>query len=410
MNLQALRQAYAALCDQQQAILNKVVSESRSMTSEEKSQINALQTQINDMDETIKAAEKIVARTTDLDKPADKAFRPSPLADTEDKLDDGGFKNVGEFLYSVKNGDSKGRLKNLSTGDAGILIPPAFSQNILQIKPEDEIVMPRANNIPAGNPPDAPFSIPYFNQGSNGELGGVSLTWTAEGKEINNTQDPDIEDLTLQPQEVSGLATINNKTLANWDAAGGFIQGLLRQAFVTGRDYKFLRGSGAGCPLGVLNAPGAIKVKRKTAGTIAFDDAAKMLSRLLPEAMSSAIFVASITALPAIVTMADGNGRLIYIQGDATRGVPNTLLGIPVLWTGKTPVVGTEGDLALISFQHYLIKPGSGPFVAISEHVKFTSNKTVFRIVANMDGQPWVKDPLKLQDGLTTVSPYVILQ
>jgi HK97 family phage major capsid protein len=214
----------------------------------------------------------------------------------------------------------------------------------------------------------------------------------------------------LKPFEASALATVNNKTLQNWQASGGFVQTLLQQAWSSARDYKFLRGTGAGSPLGILKAPGRITLKRKTAGTVTYEDAAKMTGRLLPDALGNAIWVASITLKPTLMLLVDGAGRLIFVNGDATKGIPDTLAGIPIKWTGKTPTVGNEGDLMLVDFRYYLIKPGSGPFVAISEHAKFTANKTVFRIVANIDGQPWVKDPLLLEDGATTVSPYVILQ
>jgi len=410
--LRALMQKHADLCDQQQAIVNKAITEGRGMTEDENTQFNALQTEIDGLAATIQAAQAVQDRAASLDEPAGKIIRPTgEIGDVQkDKLDDGGFQNVGEFLHAIKFGDNKGRLQNLSTSDVGIMIPPAFSQQIMQLNPEAEIVMPRAFVIPAGDPPDAPFIIPYFQQGADGALGGISLTWTAEAKTVSDTSDPKIKDMTLQPQEVSGMATINNKTLTNWGAAGGFIENLLRQAWVSGRDYKFLRGSGVGCPLGALNAPGAIKIKRNTSSDIKYVDVVTMLSRFYPDALSGAIFIASITALPALMQLADSQGRLILVLGDATKGIPTTLAGVPLKFVGKLPTIGNEGDLFLVNFNYYLIKPGSGPFVAISEHVKFTTNQTVFKIVANIDGQPWVKDPLKLEDGSTTVSPYVILE
>ena len=136
-----------------------------------------------------------------------------------------------------------------------------------------------------------------------------------------------------------------------------------------------------------------------------------MLGRMLPEALNGAFFLASLTALPNLMQLSDSSGRLIMVNGDATKGIPATLAGLPLKFTGKLPTIGNEADLILVNPNpYYLVKEGSGPFLAISEHVKFTSNKTVFKIVANIDGQPWVKDPLKLEDGETTVSPYVILK
>ncbi|MDR3591575.1 MAG: phage major capsid protein [Negativicutes bacterium] len=396
----------------QQTIVDLAKADSgRGMTEDEGKDFDNLQKEIDNLQSDLARAEKLEANAKFMDAPANPRVRPVDMDVQEDKLDDGGFKNIGELANALRFGDKKGRIANLSTGDVGILIPPAFAGTILQLNPEAEIIMPRATIIPAGDPPDAEFSIPYFVQGNSGALGGVSLTWTAESQDKPDNNDPIIADLTLKPQEVSGISTINNKTLVNWQACGAFIQNLLRQAFATGRDYKFLRGSGAGCPLGVLNAPGKIIVQRNTALTIKYVDVVSMLGRLLPDAIDNAFFLANLSSLPTLMQLADGQGRLILVLGDATKGIPTTLAGLPLKWTGKLPTVGNQGDLVLMSLDpYYLIKQGSGPFLAISEHSKFQANKTQFRIVANIDGQPWVKDPLLLEDGQTTVSPYIVLK
>ncbi|MCM0760672.1 phage major capsid protein [Sporomusa sphaeroides DSM 2875] len=411
IDIRVLQQKHAKLCDDQQALIDKAVSEERGMTEEEKTNFNSLQKEIDGIAETIKAAEQVAARNKDMDKPDGKKFRaPSDMSVQEDRLDDGGFKSFGELVHCVKYGDSKGRMKDLSTSDAGILIPPAFSKNIMRVNPESEIVMPRAMVIPAGDQPDAPFTIPYMQQGDSGANGGVQLVWGAEGEVIPDVGNAAIKDMTLAAKEVYGLATVNNKTLENWKAAGSFIEMTMQQAFVSGRDMKFLKGNGQGCPLGIVNSPGALKVKRETTGKITYSDAVTMLSKLLPDAIAGAVFTANITCLPSIMTMKDEAGNYIFSHGDATKGVPPTLLGIPVLWNGKTATIGKTGDLMLTNFQYYLIKEGAGAHISISEHVKFTSHKTVFKIVASVDGQAWVKEPLLLEDKETKVSPYVILQ
>lgn len=392
---------------EQQGIIDKAKADgNRNLTEEEMKQFEDLQKEIDNLQKQADIAAKMEKNQKYLDEPVSKPIIPADLSVQEKKLDDGGFSNIGELLYCVKHGDTKGRLKDLATSDVGILIPEKFSQDILMLDAEEEIVMPRANNIPAGEPPDAPFTIPYFQQGAEGALGGITLTWTGEGKTVADTKDPAIKDLTLTPQECSGMATVNNKTLMNWKAAGAFIQNLLRQAWISGRDYKFLRGSGTGCPLGVLNAPGAVVINRNTSATVKYIDVVTMISRLYGEGL----WIINKTLIPVLMTLKDDAGHYIFNAGDATKGVSATLAGLPIKWNGKSPLLGNKGDLMLVDFKYYLTKAGSGPFVAISEHVKFSTNQTVFKIVANMDGQPWVKEPLKLEDGSTTVSPYVILK
>jgi HK97 family phage major capsid protein len=131
---------------------------------------------------------------------------------------------------------------------------------------------------------------------------------------------------------------------------------------------------------------------------------------LLPESVGRAVWIANQSTLPKLATMQDPEGHYIFLQGDITKGIPATLAGIPLKFTGKTPTLGNKGDLMLVDFTYYLIKDGSGPFMAASEHVYFTNNKTVIKVFWNVDGKGWVKTPLTLEDGSTQVSAYVVLK
>ena len=103
-------------------------------------------------------------------------------------------------------------------------------------------------------------------------------------------------------------------------------------------------------------------------------------------------------------------GQYIFKWGDVTTGVPDSLLGIPIEWTGKVATAGNYGDASLVDFSKYLIKDGRGPLLAMSPHVRFENDQTVIRIVRSLDGQGWVNAPLTLMNGKTQVSPYVCLQ
>lgn len=439
MNLQELRQKLGDLCDQQQAIVDKAVSEGRGMSAEEKAQFDALQVQINGLDETIKAAEAVQARAADLDKPAGKQYRPIPgdYSQNNRKLDDGGFENLGEFVCAIRFGDPKGRLAHLASGKTnGIEVPEAFKgllmpwirnewtmgtgagggfavpeqrlEQVLMLGPEAAIVRPRGTVIPAGDPPDSKITIPAFKQGAAGVYGGVEVFWIGEGVEKPET-DGNLREVSLTPQEVTAHTVVTDKLLRNWQAASTFIGNLLRGAMVAAEEYAFLRGNGVAKPLGAMNGAGALVVNRDTANDIKYVDIVGMLAKLTPESVGSALWVANQSTLPKIATLQDGAGNYIFIQGDATRGIPATLAGIPIRFTGKTPALGSKGDLILLDLRYYLIKDGSGPFIAASEHVLFKQNKTVIKVFWNVDGKGWVDEPLTLEDGVTKVSPYVVL-
>lgn len=443
MKLQALRQKHAGLCDQQQAIVDKALDEGRGMTAEEQAEFDNLQKEIDALAATIKTAEAVQSRSQALEQPADKTLRPGQIpgdySQNNNKLDDAGFSNLGEFIYAIRFGDSKGRLGNLRQGQGqgggievpdafkgqiaprihnewsmgvgqqgGFAVPTQFKPDLLMIQPEPPIVRSRATVIPAGDPPDSAITMPALNQGANGVFGGVEVFWIGEGV-LKPETDGTLREVALTPKEVAAHTVVTDKLLRNWDAANAVISTLLQNAMVNSEDFAFLRGNGAARPLGVINAPGAIMVARAGANQIQYIDTVNMLAALLPESTSRAMYIANQSTLPQLATMQDPAGRYIYNAGDATRGIPATLNGIPIRFTGKTPTLGNRGDLVLVDLAYYLIKDGSGPFIAASEHVLFRQNKTIIKVFWNVDGQPWVDAPLTLEDGLTQVSPYAVL-
>jgi len=125
------------------------------------------------------------------------------------------------------------------------------------------------------------------------------------------------------------------------------------------------------------------------------------------------IWVASKSALPQIVTLADANNNAMWIPaayGGIQGNLPGTLAGLPIIFDFKQPILGQVGDLMLIDPSFYFIKDGSGPYIQASEHVLFTSDQTVIKMTFFLDGQPWCKTPLLMDDGVSIASPYVILQ
>ncbi|GMA52062.1 hypothetical protein GCM10025857_34190 [Alicyclobacillus contaminans] len=444
--LQQLLESRAEKVQQQRELLDKAKAESRELTPQEVAAFDQLDAEIESLETDIKAERdreerenKVAAREQELDKPLNKPFRPALDHVQAPKKDDGGFKNIGEFVAAVRFGDPKGRLDSLpvgpsggyavpeafrdlllprvrnewsvtgTEGDGAILVPPQYRTDILMLQPETAIVRPRANVVPAGDPPDAELMVPALDQsGTNGVYGGVEVQWIKEGDAKPDTTGK-LREVSLTPYEVAATTVVTDKLLRNYEAAQAFIGNLLTNAMMAAEDIAFLRGDGTGKPTGVINAPGTIAVHRATANQISYEDIAQMAAKLYAESQSTAVWVANQSILPQLVTIRDAVGNYIFIRGDATRGIPNTLMGMPVVFTGRTATLGSKGDLILADFTKYIIKDGSGPFIAASPHVLFQQNKTMIKAFWNVDGKPWVNGPMTLEDGTTTVSPYVVL-
>lgn len=443
--MQKLLEARAEKVQKQRDLLNKAKSENRDLTPEEVVIFDALDAEIVDFDtkiDTEKAKNarelKVSARENELEKPLNTPFRPALDHVQALKKDDGGFKNIGEFIAAIRFGDESGRLggRSVSKNSGGFEVPAAFRAafmpsfrnelsmgtgatggfavpelyltDVKMLGPETSVVRPRASVIQPGEFPDTTLNMPVLSQGANGVYGGVQVQWTAEGEAKPDTN-ASLKELQLTPQEISATTVLTNKLIRNWSAASSFISNLLSMATSAAEDIAFLKGDGVGKPKGILNSAGTLRIDRATANDIGFVDIAAMRAALYSESLSYAVWIANQSIIPKLAAIRDAVGNYIFLRGDVTRGIPDTLFGMPIFFTGRTAVLGSKGDLMLADFSKYLIKDGSGPFIAASPHVLFQQDKTMLRITWNVDGQPWVTDPLTLEDGVTKVSPFVVL-
>jgi HK97 family phage major capsid protein len=82
---------------------------------------------------------------------------------------------------------------------------------------------------------------------------------------------------------------------------------------------------------------------------------------------------------------------------------------MPVFWTEKLPLIGQQGDILLADMKYYLVGDRQATTVETTKFDRWAYDETSFRCTHRCDGQPWLSVPLPLQDGTSTVSPFVIL-
>jgi len=319
----------------------------------------------------------------------------------------GDIKNFGHFVQMAVYEPAKLKAMGIDSGEAGgFAVPDQFAARILAVPPMASIVRPRATVLPPGEYPDAKLEIPALRQGASGLYGGVTFSAVNEGT-AGTANDPKLDLVTLEPQRLSGYVIVGNSLLRNATAMSAFIETLFRNAKAGYEDYQFIQGTGGALPLGFLNSAAKVQVVRNTATDVKFADIANMLAKMYGD---NPIWIANKSILPKLIGMADTVGNSIYIVGDITKGISAQLAGYPIFYTFRNPALGTEGDLMLVDPSYYLIKDGSGPFIQASEHVAFTSDQTYIKMTWFMDGQPWVKSQLLMEDASTYTSPIVVLK
>jgi HK97 family phage major capsid protein len=311
---------------------------------------------------------------------------------------------------------TKAALGDSSGATGGYTVPPDFYNQLVTIMEESTFFRQRAFQVPMAS---ATLQIPYLDittvqsAGVSPFFGGVQMYWTAEAQTRTETE-PAFKQLELKANELSGYSVSSNILLQ--DAAFGlekFLYTLFGRAIAWYEEYAFLQGNGTGKPMGVLNA-GALAVvnPRANANQIGLADVAKMFGKLLPSSQTKACWATSPTCIQQLIQLADAGNRALFLPeyyGGFHQKVTWTLLGLPVYITEKLPALGTQGDIILIDPSLYVIGDRQQIEVAASEHVNFLKNQMTWRVVERIDGQPWMDKVVTLQDGTTTISPFVAL-
>lgn len=340
----------------------------------------------------------------------------------------GSFDDLGDFVNTVWHGaksrtpEQQGRLELVNgyvekIPDAGgFLVPEEFRQQLLMLELEESIVLPRATVIPMAS---ASLTFPTVDATSNvsSVYGGIVVYRTEEGEEFVESQ-AKFGRVKLDPTKQTALAYTSNEVIRDGGGAlTAFLMSAMPKAMAFAADYDYLNASGAGEPLGALNAgnPGLVVVSKEAgqgASTIVWENVLRMYARMLPTSLARAVWIASPDTFFELATMAltvGTGGSAVWIMDG--HGSPQlTLLGRPVIMTEKTPsALGGQGDLSLVDFGFYLIGRRDAMSIDTSPHVKFTSDQTAIRVIERNDGRPWLTSAITPKNGGATLSPFVTL-
>lgn len=359
-----------------------------------------------------KGMESLIARLDNQVVNAQKGMRISGKAfDTEKG------QLFGKFVLAIMNRDQQ-TLENMgasmkiteATGPGGAyLVPTELLPDFFMLGGENEIVYPRADVQPVDGPVALPgLSTAGSTAGRSNFYGGMYAEWTRSGQK-KPEQDIEFTRIELNPWELAGWVPVEDQLLRRSARnIPNLLTSLFREATSFYRDEAFLDGTGAGQPLGIINAPGTFVQARQTAGTITYLDLVRMKGHLLPTSWMNAHWVFQISDYETLRTLQDPSGRYIWVE-NARDGEPPTVLGLPYRFTEKTPILGTRGDVLLADERYYYIADEVRLQIAMSEHVRFLENQTVFKFFLTVDGQPKLHAPIYLKDGQTQVSPFVVL-
>lgn len=346
----------------------------------------------------------------------------------EPKNHKGPFNSFGDQLLAIVNSSGRGatvdnRLLSIqnATGasegipsDGGFLVQQDFVSELQKAMFEQSDVLSLCKEIPiSANANGVKLNgVDETSRANGSRWGGVQGYWASEAATVTASK-PKFRKIELSLNKLMALYYSTDELLADSTA----LESVLMQAFSEELSFKavdaIIRGTGAGQPLGVLNAGCVIsqaKEAGQTADTVVHDNVTKMWNRLIAPSRSTAVWLINQEVEPQLdsMAMAIGTGGTLsplaieYLQ-------KGTLKGRPVIPVEQCAALGDAGDIVLADFSKYLLATKGGPQMASSMHVQFIYDETAFRITYRLDGQPVLNSAITPYKGANTLSHFVSL-
>ena len=301
-----------------------------------------------------------------------------------------GWSSPQEYFAAIHSGMTHPRLSAITEGTGsggGWLVPTEYAAEMLDAAMEDSIVLPRARIYPMQSDTKKIAGFDSSTNTSSSVFGGIEAQWIGESATGSPTN-PKVRKIELKAKKLALFTSSSNEVAEDGMGLEGQLDEAMRQGNGWFLDYAFLRGTGVGQPLGVLNVP-RITVDKNRAGSrhVIYESLIKMfaVSRELRQQVGLGLQLAAIPQLLTLYAPTALTGQFVPVLREANGGWQ--LLTRPVLFTEKLPTVGDKGDVLLADFSQYAIGVRKEMTIEKSGHVYFMSDETAWRAITRVDGQ-----------------------
>lgn len=438
-----LRELINGLMTKLSAVDTKATNERRDLTAAELT----FKSDVMDEVEALKAELEIVERQDALRASLDQSNPPATVIPGNDSgsviathiesasqarnLTRGPFGSLGEQLVAVRSAAGDGTidprlhevraasgLSESIPSDGGFLVQQDFTAQLLNDVFQTGMLASRCRRISISSNSNSLKinGVDETSRTAGNRWGGIRGYWADEAEEKTGSK-PKFRKIELNLNKLIGLCYATDELLDDASA----LEGVIRQGFAS--EFGFLvddsivNGTGAGMPLGILNAGCTVSVAKETgqaAATILFENIVKMWSRLFAASRPSSVWYINQDTEPQLfaMNMAVGTGGVpVYMPAGGISGQPySTLFGRPVIAIEQCATLGTVGDVILSDLSNgYILAEKGGVATDVSIHVRFVYDETAYRFVMRIDGQPVRASALTPYKGSNTQSHFITL-
>lgn len=397
-------------------------------TAEQKQKQADLEGRLTEAEASIKK----VAADIEYQKSVEARNREPDPTDTGDKkpVSRNKFANIGEQVAAVfraGRGQFDQRLApqaatpaGMNEGqpsDGGFLVQSDFDATIMSLTHRSSVFAPEIPTTQVSGNSITFNRVDETSRANGSRWGGVRAYWRDEAGALTLTS-MTVGQGQLKLNSLSAYVALTDELLEDQTALTSEINRVVPLELAFKLDDAIVRGTGAGQPMGILNAGCTVSVTKETgqaASTIVFDNIKKMYERLHPSEMAGAKWYVhhGVPRLLAGMTMAVGSGGVpVYLPAMGASSTPYGLLyGLPVVVSEVCAAPGTVGDIILANMKSYKAITKGGVKSDSSIHVYFTTGQTVLRWTIRYDAQPtWASALTPYTGGSSyTTSPLVTL-
>jgi len=416
MTITQYREAIKVLMDKVGDIKTRCAAENgREPTEAEVALKDELMDEVQNLQRKLSSEEREERLRTGLEAPVSAPLTqpaPSGVVVGEDRRTKDRFSSPGEQFMAIRNASLPGghvdpRLYGVRaiTGlgesipsDGGFLVQKDFSSALLEdLFSTGTLWSKVGNRVPiSGNANGTKVNGIDETSRVSSRWGGIISYWVGEGGQGTATK-PKFRQIELNLKKLMGLCYATDENLDDAPQLESVLRKGFNSEFGFQLDDMLLNGTGAGQPLGFLNAGSLVSVSKESgqkAATIVAENVIKMYSRMFASSLGSAIWLINQQTLPQLLTMSVsvGTGGVpVYLPpGNTLANAPGgALMGRPVYPIEQCAALGTVGDILFVDVANgYIVAEKGGLKTDMSIHLRFDYDEAVFRFILRVDGQP----------------------
>lgn len=414
--------------------LNQKVADKQPLTDPEREELTRLRARAAEVKDALAIAEEANEAERNAPDPTETDDEPqSPrLQIGEDRATKKPWTCLGEMLMAVRHASTPGArqldprlFKAAATGmgtdvpsDGGFLVQKDTASGLIEKAYSLGQITSRVFRLPISENADGTKinAIDETSRATGSRFGGVRAYWVGQGDEITSSK-PKFSQIELNLQKIAALLYATDEMVKDVAVLNAIATRVVPMEINFAVEDSFVAGTGAGQPLGVLNANCKVKVTKETgqtADTVNYKNIKKMWARMwAPSRASAAWFINQDVEVQlfSLVEEIGTGGAPVYLPANGASDKPYaTLFGRPVVPVEYCKTVGDEGDIILADWSQYVAIDKGGIESAVSMHVRFVYDEQTFRFVYRVDGEPMWKSALTPLNGTNTLSPFVTLE